>query len=96
MLFWVFDGDNTILILAVSNLERKQLQMIRIESELHLSHPYPARYHLILVLKGNVEEDGRFQQLSIFKLSDIEVEVKGVLGEGIKTDWQITLHHLFD
>lgn len=57
MLLWVFDGNNAIFILAVADLKRKQFQVIWVESELHLSHPYPARYNLILILKGNVEED---------------------------------------
>lgn len=41
MLLWVFDGDNTVFIFAIADLKRKQLQMVRVESELHLSHPYP-------------------------------------------------------
>lgn len=61
--------------------------MIGVEGELYLSHPYPTRYHLVLVPEGNVEEDGRFQQLSIFEVSDIEVEVEGVLGERVETNW---------
>lgn len=61
--------------------------MIGVEGELDLSHPHSARYHLILVSKGNVEEDGRLQQLSIFEVSHIEVEVEGVLGKRVETNW---------
>lgn len=92
----VLDGYHAILMLAIPDLEREQLEVVVQEVELDLPHPDPIEDCLALVFEGHVEEDGGLDELSVAKVRNVQIEVNRVLGEGIDAQGQRFLHGLLD
>lgn len=73
-------------MLAITYLERMKFKMVGMEVKFDLPHPHSIINWCILVFEGNVEENGRFDKLSIPRVSNIKVKINRIFCKRIYTD----------
>lgn len=94
VLLGVLDEDRAVLALTVAKLKRGQLEVVGQQLECHFLHPSASCNLVALVLQTHVEEDRSLQLGCVAVVSEVQVEVKRVLGEGTQAKRQRSLQHL--